>query len=259
MRGVGRVKALLWELAQRHVAPRPLSWQDQDRNVLHWFDEERLPLQPHGLAVPQYGLREAAGTGDLEMFLGIGDTWAHLVNRFLPHDPVVLDVGCGCGKMARFLALNPRLRYVGLDVFEPSIRWCRRAFGSYSDRFRFEHIDMQSATYNPGGAIVGADFTLPVDDTSIDLAICGSLFTHLYEPVAARYLSELRRTLKPGGGALISLHVEPEPGETYSGDEWRIDVDEGYFLDMALSAGLAPAERIGVVYGQTVHLLRRPA
>ncbi|MDB5475830.1 MAG: rsmC [Phenylobacterium sp.] len=255
MRGIGRLKAALWEIAVRRLAPRPVSWSQQDRDSLHWFDEPRLPLQPHGLAVPAFGLREAAGTGELDMFLGIGDSWAHLANAFLPPDPVVLDIGCGCGKMARFLALNPSLRYVGVDVFEPSILWCRRAFERYADRFRFEHLDVHSQVYNPQGRLPASEARLPVADRATDLVICGSLFTHLHEPDARRYLGELARVLSDRGGALVSLHVEPPPGQAYAGDEWRIDVDEAYFLEMARAAGLAPVERIGKVYGQTVHLL----
>lgn len=255
--GLGRLRSMLWGLAQRHVAPRPLSWQNQPRDTLHWFDEPQLPLQPYGLAMPAFGLRESAGTGDLGSFLGIGDSWAHLVNRFLPPDPMVLDIGCGCGKMARYFALNPGLRYLGVDIFEPSILWCRRAFERYGDRFRFEHFDGYSAAYNPGGKLRAEDYVLPAPDGSVDVVVCGSLFTHLFEPQARHYLSQLRRVLKPGGSALVSLHVEPPAGEVYAGTEWRIDVDEAHFLGMAKAAGLEAAERIGVVYGQVVHRLRR--
>jgi SAM-dependent methyltransferase len=169
----------------------------------------------------------------------------------------VLDIGCGCGKLARFLHLHPTLRYVGVDLFEPSIRWCRRAFAGSAGRFRFEHFDGYSALYNPDGRLQPRDYRLPVDDASIDMAVCGSLFTHLLEPDAAHYLREIARALKPDGQALISIHNEPPPPEVFAGDETRIDIEEAYFLQLCADAGLGLAERIGVVYGQVVFRLRR--
>ncbi|MBW8813601.1 MAG: class I SAM-dependent methyltransferase [Caulobacterales bacterium] len=238
--------------------PPPATWRDFPRESLHHFDEPALPLQPYGVPVPSYALRTSAGTGDLAMFLGIGEAWAQIVSRFLPEAPVVLDLGCGCGKLARFLHLNPALRYVGVDIFLPSILWCRRAFEGSKDRFRFEHVDGRSVTYNPDGAIPTTAISLPVEPGGFDAVVCGSLFTHLLEPDAVHYLGEIARVLKPGGRAFISLHVDVPPGARFVGDEDRIDVDEGYFLDLCAAAGLEDEQRLGVVYGQVVRLLRKP-
>lgn len=241
----------------RGTAPAPPSdWRGFDRATLHHFDAPELPLQPHGIAVPSYALRTEAGTGDLAMFLGIGEAWAQMVTRFLPDDPVVLDLGCGCGKLARFLHLNPRLRYIGVDIFQPGILWCRRAFAGSADRFRFEHFDGYSATYNPDGRLKVTDYALPAADGSVDVLVASSLFTHLLETDAVHYLAEIARVLKPGGQALISIHDQVAPGQTWSGDEERIDLDEAYFLALCAAAGLAPEDRIGEVYGQVVHRLR---
>src|SRR5688572_25449843 len=92
-----------WARGRDPELPAARNWRDFPRDSLHHFDEPSLPLQPGGLAVPSFALRTSAGTGDLAMFLGIGDAWAQLVSRDLPPDPVVLDLGCGCGKLARFL------------------------------------------------------------------------------------------------------------------------------------------------------------
>lgn len=236
--------------------PLPADWRGFDRDTLHHFDAPELPLQPHGLAVPSYALRTEAGTGDLAMFLGIGEAWAQMVARFLPDEPVVLDLGCGCGKLARFLHLNPRLRYVGVDIFLPGILWCRRAFAGSADRFRFEHFDGYSATYNPDGRIAVTEYSLPAADASVDLVVCSSLFTHLLEADAIHYLGEIARVLKPGGQAFISVHNAVAPGERWRGDEERIDLDEDYFLELCAMSGLIAEEPIGEVYGQVVHRLR---
>lgn len=237
----------------------PDDWRLYDRETMHHFDAPELPLQPYGLAVPSYPLRTATGAADLNYWFGLGDAWAHMISRFLPASPTVLDIGCGCGKLARFLRLHPTLRYVGVDLFRPSIEWCRRAFADDADRFRFEHFDGWSALYNPDGVVQVREYRLPVDAATVDLVVCGSLFTHLLEPEATHYLAEIARALKPGGQAFISIHVEPPAGTAFAGDEARIDVDEAYFLDLCAAAGLESAERIGVVYGQVVHRLRRRA
>jgi SAM-dependent methyltransferase len=224
---------------------------------LHHFDEPRLPLQPGGIPVPNRRLRASSGTADLAMFLGIGEAWAHLVSGFLPDRPAVLDLGCGCGKLARFLALRPDLRYLGVDLYGPSILWCRRAFAPHADRFAFEHFNGRSAHFNPGGDVAVQDYRLPTGSGAMDMVVCGSLFTHLFEADARHYLAEIARVLKPGGRALLSLHVDVAPGETWSGTEVRVDVDEAHFLAACAQAGLAHEQAIGAVYGQAVHLLSR--
>lgn len=251
------LRRLLARVGRREARVAAQDWRAFPRETLHHFDEPELPLQPYGLAVPSFALRTEAGTGHLAWFLGIGEAWAQMVGRFLPEDPVVLDLGSGCGKLARFLHLNPRLTYVGVDIFLPGVLWCRRAFAPAGDRFRFEHFDGYSATYNPEGSVAVVDYALPVADRSVDMTVCSSLFTHLLEADAAHYLGEIARALKPGGQALISLHVDVPPGEFWAGNEDRIDVDEPYFLRLCEAAGLTPEERIGVVYGQVVHRLRR--
>jgi len=222
---------------------------------LHHFDEPALPVQPGGLAVPNRRLRASAGTADLAMFLGIGESWAQLVSRLLPPEPAVLDLGCGCGKLARFLALNPRLSYLGVDLFKPSILWCRRAFAEHADRFRFEHFNGRSPFFNPEGDVAVTDYRLPTAAGSVDLVVCGSLFTHLFEAEARHYLAEIARVLKPGGATVLSLHVDAPAGQTYAGSEARVDVDEAYFLSMCRDAGLTRHETVGVVYGQRVHVI----
>lgn len=249
-----RLRASPPEQIQAAVAK---NWTAYPRETLHHFDEPSLPLQPYGIAIPSYALRTCSGVGDLAMFLGIGEAWAQIVSRFLPPHPVVLDLGCGCGKLARFLHLNPQLRYIGVDLFLPSILWCRRAFEAAGDRFRFEHFDGYSATYNPEGATLQTAYVLPAADMTVDAVVCGSLFTHLLEPAAVHYLAEVARILKPDGCAFISLHTDVSPGHTFAGNEDRMDVDEDYFLNLCQREGLMSGERIGLVYGQVVHLIRK--
>lgn len=228
------------------------------RDQWHHFDEPTLPQQPYALPVPNFALRtNSSGGGDLAYWLGIGDAWAHVVSRFLPPSPAVLDLGCGCGKLTRFLALIPGVRYIGVDIFRPHIQWCERAFAPLGGRFSFHHFDGYSEVYNPDGKIQTVDYRLPADDRSLDMVAAHSLFTHLYEAEGRHYLSEIARILKPGGQAIISLHTEPPAGVAWVNDRDRSDVELDHFLAMASDVGLALKENLGVIYGQTGLLLVR--
>ncbi len=225
------------------------------------FDNDvNLPPQPYAVPIPNELLREASSVGSLDVFYAIGEAWAHMVGHFLQPNPAVLDIGCGCGKLARFLYLNPSVRYVGVDIFQPAIEWCRRAFAPLAgERFRFEHFDGHSAVYNPAGTIKSSEYRLPCADGSIDTTVCASLFTHLLLPDLKHYLDEITRVSSPQGQAIISLHTEPAEGERISGDESRIDADPLYFAELAGEAGLTLRREIGLVYGQRVFLFGRAA
>jgi SAM-dependent methyltransferase len=198
-------------------------------------------------------LRESSSVGHLDIFYAIAEAWGHMVMHFLPENPVVLDIGCSCGKLARFLYMNPRLRYVGTDIFLPAIQWSREAFASLAgDRFHFDHFDAYSAVYNPQGKIQARDYRFPYDGGAFNAVVCASLFTHLLEPDCVHYLAEISRVLGPRGRAIISIHIKPAEGQRFSGDEARIDIDQDYFVQLAKQAGLQLFEVVGLVYGQQV-------
>ncbi|HEY2843068.1 MAG TPA: class I SAM-dependent methyltransferase [Bryobacteraceae bacterium] len=216
-------------------------------------NEPRFPAQPFALPIPNSVLRESSSVADIDIFYAIAEAWGHMVMHFLPENPVVLDIGSSCGKLARFLYLNPRLRYVGTDIYLPAIQWCREAFASLAkERFQFDHFDAHSAVYNPQGKIQARDYRFPYADGAFNGVVCASLFTHLLEPDCVHYLEEISRLLSTGGRAIISIHTKPAEGQLYSGDEARIDVDQDYFVELAKQAGLHLFHVVGKVYGQQV-------
>ena len=213
-------------------------------------------LSLYSLPIPNVILREASSVSQMDAFFAIGEAWSHMVSHFLPDDPFVLDIGCGCAKLARFLYLNLRLRYLGVDLFLPAIEWSQKAFTPLAgDRFRFEHFNGHSTLYNPQGTLKPREYRLPCEDRSVDTVVCASLFTHLLEPDFIHYLGEIARVLKTSGKAIISIHTEPKVGSLFSGNEARIDIVPSYFLELAKLAGLRHYERVGLVYGQEVHVL----
>jgi SAM-dependent methyltransferase len=137
-----------------------------------------------------------AATGD--EFLGHFTTLGGLT----PGDRV-LDIGSGIGRMARplapFLDASAGGAYDGFDVNPAGIAWCRDHYGTDHPNFAFVVADLFNSRYNPTGAQSATEFTFPYDDGTFGFALATSVFTHLLEGEADRYLGEAARTLKPGG------------------------------------------------------------
>lgn len=210
------------------------------------------PRWKHTIPFPSPLVMGSSGTHQLETFLVVGSAWAQMLAHFLPSKARVLDIGCGCAKVARFLASDARVgSYIGFDPIEVCIEWNRRHVLPYTgDRFNFVHADLYSAEYNPYGRVDPGSFRFPADEESIDVAVASSLFTHLLEPTAVHYLRESARVLRPEGKLVLSLHTEPGEDSLYAGDEARIDVSIDYFLQLARGAGLALHEDLGSLCGQ---------
>jgi SAM-dependent methyltransferase len=207
--------------------------------------------------IPGAGVRATAGSPSMVGYVLSSDTWQLLISKYLKKNSLLLDVGCGSGKMARTLAYHPWVRkYVGFDVMKQSIDFCNEYLvPRIGEKFEFHHLDVVSC-YNPGGKIKPTEVRFPVADGSVDLAWGCSLWTHLFEEDARHYLREVRRALAPGGLFLPTIHVNPEAGAKYSGDEVKADIDKDYFFEMCDDAGLAVAAELGMVLGQYATLFK---
>ena len=79
-------------------------------------------------------------------------------------------------------------RFTGCDVDAEAVAWC-------------------SANLEGGPFFVNSpEPPLPCEPEQFDLVYAISVFTHLDEPAQQDWLAELRRVLKPGGIALVTLH-----------------------------------------------------
>jgi SAM-dependent methyltransferase len=100
----------------------------------------------------------------------------------------VLDWGCGCGRLARWIAADIAARggeFQGCDLNPKLVAWCRENLpGRY---FRN-----------------GLKPPLSLPDASVDLVYAYSVLTHLTEPTTRAWLRELRRVLRPGGIAVLT-------------------------------------------------------
>ena len=119
----------------------------------------------------------------------------------------VLDIGCGCGRIARPLARYLTSgSYDGLDVRREPIEWCRAAYRRHAN-FRFHHVDVRNSRYNPQGTHAAADCALPFRSRSFDRVFLGSVFTHMLPADVSRYLSEIARVMKRGGKCLATFFI----------------------------------------------------
>lgn len=125
----------------------------------------------------------------------------------------VLDIGCGCGRMAWALAdyLRPG-SYEGFDVDRAQIAWCKFNVTPRFRQFRFRWSPVHNGVYNPTGWIEASAFTFPYSDGEFDFAFATSLFTHLLPAEATRYMHELGRVLRPGGVSLLTFFLPPAGG-----------------------------------------------
>ena len=99
----------------------------------------------------------------------------------------VLDWGCGCGRVSRYLRKLGCTDLVGADVDATNVDWCR------------ENMPWLDAK------LIGFDPPMPFEDERFSLVFGISIFTHLREEAQFAWLSELGRVLKPGGLAILTV------------------------------------------------------
>lgn len=126
----------------------------------------------------------------------------------------VLDWGCGCGRIARWVAedvIRCGGQFHGTDLNTSLIRWCAENLpGVYAEN--------------------GLRPPLPLEDGHFDLVYAHSVLTHLTEAVAVAWLAECARIMKPGAVALLTFHDEtfakhwgpPEVGPALEGHPYLV-------------------------------------
>lgn len=120
---------------------------------------------------------------------------------------VVVDIGCGIGRMA--VAMSKRLRkirYVGFDVVNYGVLWCRKRFTTLPD-YRFVHANIFNTFYNPRGSEAASTYRFPASDSTTDFVCAISVFTHMPDSEVRHYLRETSRCMKRGAKAYFTVFI----------------------------------------------------
>jgi SAM-dependent methyltransferase len=103
-------------------------------------------------------------------------------------DSIVVDVGCGSGRLAFQLRRYPKLRYLGTDVVPALLAYAKKRVARPD--FAFRHV---------------TSLHVPAKPATADFAVFFSVFTHLLHEESYVYLQEAHRVLKPGGKVIFSF------------------------------------------------------
>jgi ubiquinone/menaquinone biosynthesis C-methylase UbiE len=127
---------------------------------------------------------------DTELFEKTGREQAELIAPLLPSDEaVVVDIGCGIGRVARYMA--PRCKLIwAVDVSQEMLTMAAERLA-----------DIPNVRYARC-----ADTRIPeIDDGSVDFVYSVLVLQHLEREDAFLMLREIRRILRPGGTAYLTF------------------------------------------------------
>src|SRR3954465_668953 len=133
--------------------------------------------------------RELWGPGVTSSREAVNHTHALVLDELAPDDRSVLDLGCGVGAAALYLARQRAVDVVGVSISPEQVRLAERFAArerSLPGRVRFET----------------ADFTpLPADLPGLDLAVASEAFVPADD--AAAFFAQAADALSPGGALVI--------------------------------------------------------
>ncbi len=146
----------------------------------------------------------------------------------------ILDFGCGCGRVLRYLRDRAgTAELYGTDIDPEAIDWCRK------------HLS---------GIHFGTNGSLPptgYPDDHFDLIIAVSVFTHLNEGLQNAWLSEVNRILRPGGILLATLLNSGLLGEGGNGDSFT--ETQGGVINRAGRTGIFKRDGLPDFYQTSYH------
>jgi SAM-dependent methyltransferase len=129
---------------------------------------------------------DMVGGGDHER---VGCIERFLLEAFAPapENGFLIDVGCGPGRLARYLTHRTDLNYLGTDVVPQLLEVAREE----CSREDWSFVEVSG-------------FAIPSANATADVVVIYSVFTNVYPEQACLLVQEAHRVLKPGGRLLIS-------------------------------------------------------
>ena len=178
-----------------------------------------------GIILPPRDLRMGGPEyKDDEFFLNSSIAEANRVIRQLEAQPsdLLIDIGSGQGRLPIGLIHESfSLGYLGIDVKRDSIDWCRKYIERRHPAFRFQHVDVVNARYNPSGNALSHDYQLPVGSGEVDIVYMWGVLTNMEPEHLPVYAKEFCRVLRPGGRAFVTAHVEDDvPASSVNPDNY---------------------------------------
>lgn len=135
------------------------------------------------------GYAVAVGSPSWESFYEFGRLEAALLAQYGLHGcRMLVDVGCGSGRLALSLPDSFTGEYLGTDISEPLLNHLSKMRND--PRFRFVRVD---------------GLTIPLADGAADMVSMFSLLTHLRHEDSFLYLRDTRRILRSGGTVVFSF------------------------------------------------------
>ena len=149
-------------------------------------------------------LAELVGGGD-PLYIG-----SHLAELMVEHaglndrDPV-LDLGCGCGRLAAALTqhLGREGSYIGLDIVDGLVAFAERQIAAGRPNFAFRKQRQTTGSAAPSvGSVLEA-----AGRGAIDLCVATSLLTHFDGAMALDALASFKDVLAPSGRAFVTAFL----------------------------------------------------
>ncbi len=255
-----RMLARLQTLCGQRPDIQVLRWMIGEPKFLEWAhsvgvsaDKELAACVP---PFPPLEVRQYTAAAELEVFLWTGlvdmqlmlGLYEEVKNQGRPSRPAVLDFGCGCGRMLRFLSGQPEYwSPYGCDVKPANADWCRENLAGAKI--------MRNAVSPP----------LSYPSETFDLIFSLSIFTHLTEKNANLWFEEMHRILAPQGIFIATTHGLPAleiiKGSAVHQQMFKVDrartetiikeLPERKYIFLHYDEGLLAAAEAGNEYGNT--------
>ncbi len=178
-----------------------------------YFDKQLIRRTRNLRLIPNFLDRRGGkiSYGEWCHVIGIFQTLLYLNLRNQTNNHI-LDIGCGAGLMGISSEpfLGKRGRYIGVDVNEKDIAFCRQHYSK--EQFQFKHLKTFNPTYASNQSQIKSKWD--VEDGSIDMVTALSVWTHLNEDDAIFYFHEINRVLKPKGRAIVTFFLIDDIYET---------------------------------------------
>lgn len=196
---------------------RNVSWRNPVINtVLHMLDPlDTVIRSQRGLEyLPSYSTR-VRSNGIANQFGG-DRFWSEgqnlirllMANTELVPDSDVMEIGCGCGRVAIQLCDYLEYgRYTGVDIDVISLEACRQNKLLMEKGFEFHLMDVRNGIYNPAGQLLDEEYIFPISNQRFDTIFLFSVFTHMLPSGLSNYAQEIGRMLRARGQVLFSTFL----------------------------------------------------